>query len=82
MPWSGHLGFLPWKGRFYNMLLEQLAMGEAVRGIKATERERRSRAAAALAPTVGSAPSLLVSGCFLSVLHMALWTTVDMCTVC
>jgi hypothetical protein len=64
------------------MLLEQLAMGEAVRGIKAAERERRSRAAATLAPTLGSASSHLVSGCFLSFLHMALWTTVDICTVC
>jgi hypothetical protein len=40
------MGFLPWKDRYYNMLLEQLAMGEAVKGVKAAERERKSKAAA------------------------------------
>jgi hypothetical protein len=43
---AGHMGFLPWKDRYYNMLLEQLAMGEAVKGVKAAERERKSKAAA------------------------------------
>lgn len=56
---AGHMGFLPWKDRYYNMLLEQLAMGEAVKGVKAAERERKSKAAAGQA-AVG-AGSLMVS---------------------
>lgn len=53
------MGFLPWKGRYYNMMLEQLAMGEAVRGVKAAERERRAKAAAGQATSGFS--SLMVS---------------------
>lgn len=43
------MGFLPWKDRYHNMLLEQLAIGEAVKGVKAAERARMCRLAAAAA---------------------------------
>jgi hypothetical protein len=53
------MGFLPWKDSYHNMLLEQLAIGEAVKGVKAAERARTCRAAGVSA---GAGPgSLMVS---------------------
>lgn len=65
------MGFLPaWKDRYYSMLLDQLAMGEAVKGVKAAERERTAKAAAAAGQQAAAAGapggSLMVSGCALS----------------
>lgn len=59
----GHMGFLPWRDRYYSMLLDQLAMGEAVKGVKAAERERTAKAAAAghQAAAAGLPGSLMVS---------------------
>lgn len=58
------MGFLPWKDRYYSMLLDQLAMGEAVKGVKAAEREQTAKAAAAgqQAAAAGLPGSLMVSG--------------------
>jgi hypothetical protein len=72
------MGFLPWRDRYYSMLLDQLAMGEAVKGVKAAQRERTAKAAAAAAAAAeqqaaaAAAPgSLMVSGLCGSVLPCA-----------
>lgn len=62
------MGLLPWKDRFYNALLEQLAMGEAVKGVKQAERARSSKLTSAALGSAGSGP-LMVRVPF------ALWST-------
>lgn len=64
----GHMGLLPWKDRFYNALLEQLAMGEAVKGVNQAERARSSKLTSAALGSTGSGP-LMVRVSF------ALWST-------
>ena len=45
------MGMLPWKERYYGALLEQLAMGEAMRGVNQAQRARSSSKELAAATT-------------------------------